>query len=1114
MATKPVKVLPIATTDFEKFREQKLKKMIDAAAEKLEKNFSALCEEFSQKFDAEKWILMKRANQSLNVYYIHAIAGVMPDLNNFSCAYNVEQNNYAVPSDRWKFAGFDGDLPTETEMNRCFNDKLRYFRGSNNEIFGYWGMSFKKNNQFWYRYFVNNSYKGSTNRHGVRTENSSMISIPIYRFNEINSEKLPAARAILFWLQYELEPLDEQFSGKAARDAFKELKNFYRNHGEFLKGTDQGISLDRQKVLQHVLKGGQLDFVPNTKSVVDGKKVEGDEEFIKQFEKKLLECDFRRAALSPYGKNLLYGPNEGHWDLWDYGAGLDSEYKVTLKESFTARNPADDVSRGIVGIDFGTKSTVVVCESANHQQLPLQVGSGDYMQGINAANYENPTVMHFVDFKKFLADYNSRAGRPPTSWEDVNVSHAAFEQQKSSNSKIYYSFFDGLKHWCGTPNEEIKIKDTKGEEWNLPAFLNLEESQPNPIEIYAYYLGLYINNMIRGEIILSYIMSFPVTYDFEVREKIRQSFERGIKKSLPTALLSNEEAMKNFYVVHGASEPAAYAISALLGYNFDPEGDDENYYGVFDFGGGTTDFDFGVLKESQRQRYDYELKHFGANGDKTLGGENLLKLLAFEVFKANIKKLLHPNSKKQDAPLIPFTYAAERERFLNSESVINETSQEARANMHNLMEALRPVWENPDSEAAKKICNEGISLNLFDETGEQVTGLTLDTAGSSSIQNSAQTNNPAPKDGLKILNFKLPAPEGPTMLVDDYIHNNGSFTLASVYSIMNQLEYYKFFNLSLAANQWKALADFIYPNYNPNFKKFAEEFIQVDGNIFSENNLQKVTAPTVNPAPAKKLVDLQKILRDRIEKGIRNFFYSLKQAFESEAAERNFIKPLAEVKEFEIFLAGNSSKSKLVKEIFDDYIGENFKVGEILGIEKNSVEFKVFPPLGTPEAVEIQKQRGVEISDDPFEMLKRPTGKTGVAFGLLSCRESGRIEVSDIQPDEEAGETFQLYIGRQKKGKFKTLIDRSTKMFKWYEFLDDAGASFDILYTDVPEAATNKAPITISKQYPVRLEQTNSEAQIYIRPVAPFSIEYAVALSPEDLAAENFVIAPVRIDLK
>lgn len=68
------------------------------------------------------------------------------------------------------------------------------------------------------------------------------------------------------------------------------------------------------------------------------------------------------------------------------------------------------------------------------------------------------------------------------------------------------------------------------------------------------------------------------------------------------------------------------------------------FYSVFDFGGGTTDFDFGIYSEptdrKDKRRFDYVIEHFGAGGDKFLGGENLLELLAFEVFKKNKKVLL------------------------------------------------------------------------------------------------------------------------------------------------------------------------------------------------------------------------------------------------------------------------------------------------------------------------------------------------------------------------------------------------------------------------------------------------------------------------------------------
>ena len=292
MTTKPLKVLPVSaeqSEQFKNFREKNLSRLIDQAATELEKKFSALCGEFAQKFNSDKWILMKRGNQKLNVYYIHAIAGVMPDLSEFDCAVNYEKDGYGVSSDRWKFADFQGDLPTETEMNRCFNDRLKYFRNNGSILMrnsGYWGMSFRRGKEFCYKYFCeNSSYNGRTERHGNYVSGSYMLSIPIFRFNGMDSGKIPAAAAFLFWIQYNLEPLQNQFNDDAGRDAFQELKKFCARYGEFVIGTAAGISLDKDKVLQAALAGTKMDFLPQSTSFIDNQKIEGDEEIIKQFEK-------------------------------------------------------------------------------------------------------------------------------------------------------------------------------------------------------------------------------------------------------------------------------------------------------------------------------------------------------------------------------------------------------------------------------------------------------------------------------------------------------------------------------------------------------------------------------------------------------------------------------------------------------------------------------------------------------------------------------------------------------------------------------------------------------------------------------------------------------------
>lgn len=106
-------------------------------------------------------------------------------------------------------------------------------------------------------------------------------------------------------------------------------------------------------------------------------------------------------------------------------------------------------------------------------------------------------------------------------------------------------------------------------------------------------------------------------------------------------VFGDEKTAKTFKVELKASEPCAYAISALKSYGFfkSEKLDKPVYYGVFDFGGGTTDFDFGKWEKSTSPKFAYKMTHFSNGGDKYLGGENLLELLAFEAYAKNFQEL-------------------------------------------------------------------------------------------------------------------------------------------------------------------------------------------------------------------------------------------------------------------------------------------------------------------------------------------------------------------------------------------------------------------------------------------------------------------------------------------
>ena len=447
------------------------------------------------------------------------------------------------------------------------------------------------------------------------------------------------------------------------------------------KETIFGTTFDIQSVIETAINTGSvaLDFS------------------IEPFKKSLLYTDHVRANIQPYAERILTDMSLGHWDLYEELTDEGREDSVCLRlpptDFLVARPPQMDViMNGTCAIDFGTRSTVVVCR--DREARLLRIGKGDYSNEPTIQDYENPTAIELIDIEKFKQLYRAREGRPYTEWAQVTASHQAadaiFERQSTEGIAVYYSVFSELKRWTrDTANSPI-LKDRHGYIQEVKPYA---ETQPldaggfDPIEIYAYYLGLYINNMHRS-IYLDYILSFPVGYEKSVREHIRQSFERGLRKTLPKALLDDADMMRRFRVYDGANEPAAYAISALEAYGLEPKrAGEEVAYGVFDFGGGTTDFDFGVESVPENGRRKFIIEQFGFGSDMYLGGENILELLAYEVFKDNLPEMRQHK--------ITFALPPESETFAGAEALVRET-RDAASHLNNkiLAERLRPFWEH------------------------------------------------------------------------------------------------------------------------------------------------------------------------------------------------------------------------------------------------------------------------------------------------------------------------------------------------------------------------------------------------------------------------------------
>ncbi len=908
-----------------------------------------------------------------------------------------------------------------------------------------------------------------------------------------------AFRAELLCGSLRFDSADAELS-KKLDEAYRTLSGtelFERLAALFEVKTDREAAEKKAKTEKYFLSGNRFtDFV-------DG----------------ILSCDERRADIERYDARCLEDVNLGHWELWQLPPDNEDFAVATLERPLVARDPAADIrSDGIVGIDFGTKSTIVSYQNGSDNTRLLRIGMGQLSKKAERRHYENPTVMEFIDIDSFLMRYNSSDGRPHTSIEDLTVSHKAANSLKNcEDSGFFYSFFYDIKQWCGDSGKyrQVKIVDQRDKERVLPPYLEIGEGEFDPVEIYAYYLGLFINNM-RNGIYLDYMLSFPVAYSKAVRERLLKSFTVGLKKSLPESVVADKDIMSRFKVRQGVSEPAAYAICALKGYGFQPVDDEKVFYGIFDFGGGTTDFDFGVWRAAEdtreERRFDFVINHFGAGGDRYLGGENLLELLAFEVFKANRDKLL----KSESSPVgYSFYKPPEEEEFAGSEVLISN-SQEAKRNVKQLMEKLRPFWEGITSyslsreESREDFRALSDSKDFWAECGDYLYkccrclyadetdtfyerwGKLNDTDTRSIIDKAVNSGMSVSSDGGQI----ALSPAGKRS-------ERQIMRLVMVYLAENTPKPFTYENYlclrdgGLWGEEETPTEEVCRYELDPSCKLLDEGFVSVE--LFDKRGaLNTIRLDIINKAAGINL-DLFGILEERIDMGVKNFMEALKATF----AEGN----VPDIDTVNIFLAGNSSKSPVLRRCFERRI--KALGSDIADRTGKRLRYVLFPPLGTKEAVELQRRRGISVDESDILI---PTGKTGVAYGLLDGRAGGPIKVvSEISAADEI--KFRYYLGRGRRGKFFVVADRNKPYNEWFEFIDAGAEDFELYYSTLPEVSAQSTDL--SKVYKKRLtiDKTSDTGSVYIRVIEPTVIEYAAANSIEDLKAGKYISAPQQVDL-
>ncbi|GAA7486706.1 hypothetical protein MMM109_02470 [Helicobacter pylori] len=327
------------------------------------------------------------------------------------------------------------------------------------------------------------------------------------------------------------------------------------------EASSRYLSDDNQKFIEGLAQAEKITNKQIEKALEIVSYSDVDVDFEK-FKEMILNVDSVAVGLKSYDQGQLLDLDGEHWDLEVPSLSKES---VTFRfdnlpkdpngkeESFYARSSLKDLSKqGVVAIDFGTKSTTATYMDKNGEYRLLSIGGDVDTESLE--KFENPTIVEFRDKEKFLKDCNALDQRPFTEKHDMEVAHEAQKNLSGAQGNDLYRFFSKLKQWAGA-DEKQNFRDFK-EDFSLESFAHCTDF--NPIEIYAYYIGRCINNMQNG-VFLKYFLSYPIKYEKHQTKKIRESFERGLKKSLPRHVFDDEKTAKMFKVELKASEPCAYA---------------------------------------------------------------------------------------------------------------------------------------------------------------------------------------------------------------------------------------------------------------------------------------------------------------------------------------------------------------------------------------------------------------------------------------------------------------------------------------------------------------------------------------------------------------------------
>lgn len=405
--------------------------------------------------------------------------------------------------------------------------------------------------------------------------------------------------------------------------------------------------------------------------------------------------------------------------------------------------PCPRWDKNLVSIDFGTSSTCVAVQKGRDIELltlsseKLLSGTDDELTALvgDINVYENPTNMMLFDWSTLYDQWKNEneyfphlhqgtydEHRETHKQTDYDSGYTVSEALGSRQSDALKAILTQIKMASYMMEQGLQLTLSpyvKGEVNTVKLVSSPEEQDKeslDPIAFYAYLLGRAINDPASKKIYTKFAVTYPVKFNSAVRAKLKASLEYGLKRSLPMPLrtATDKKGKPLFEVIMDYSEPVAF-VGSVCGRELKASTGNPGLFAVYDFGGGTLDFAFGMFSVDEDDEGTIDI--FGIDGDSDLGGESLISRLSYWIYEDS-KDLMAEH-------LIPFVKPDEEQIPDDFPTKLLNPTAIAKANVR-ILDGLfsRPLFRNRDGKLEEDVAGmevELVSFELLDEDNCPVT---------------------------------------------------------------------------------------------------------------------------------------------------------------------------------------------------------------------------------------------------------------------------------------------------------------------------------------------------------------------------------------------------------